>query len=339
MMNRNDLLASLPSVQQAILARIEARDEMLELPGQSNPWFTPEFVAFALQSIATEFLDVGKCRTWLEAYPDRERPSRRIGLVLAGNLPLVGFHDIFCVLAAGHHAVVKMSEKDNVLLPWLIELWDSYAPGIRDRISLVEKLSGFDAVMATGTNNSSRYFEYYFSRYPRLLRGHRNGVAVLSGEETPAELAGIMRDIFLYFGLGCRNVSALVIPTGYDFAGWDDLVRPWAHLSDHPKYRHNLDYNLALYLINNIPHSHLGPLILKPDEAIASRIGCVHYRTCYRQEDLLTLLESDRDGIQCLVSREEIPGWEVVRPGATQMPALGQYADGVDTMEFLLALD
>lgn len=338
MTKREEFLAALPALRTVISRHLAPDDELIWRAGGQNPWFTPEFTQAALHAIANDLLDEAACRDWLSRYPEIPLTPQRIGLVLAGNLPLVGFHDVFCVLAAGHHAVIKLSDKDSVLLPALMAEWAQLWPDLATRVSFVDRISGIDAVIATGTDNAARHFDYYFRQYPRLLRGHRNGVAVLRGDETPADMAALMEDIFLYFGLGCRNVSALLVPADYDFADWFDYVAPWAALADHHKYKHNLDYNLAIYMINGLAHLNLGPLIIRPDDSIASRIGSLHYRTYATDEAMKAMLEADRDKIQCVISRAPVEGWDHVRPGQSQHPRPDQYADGEDTMHFLLNL-
>ena len=244
----------------------------------------------------------------------------------------------FCVLASGHQAIIKLSEKDSHLIRFVTEKWIEILPELASHLSFVDKLEDYDAVIATGSNNSSRYFEYYFRNHPHILRKNRNGVAVLTGSETPEELEKLSDDIFLYFGLGCRNVSRLYVPEDYDFANWHTAIEKWKYLKEHNKYRNNLDYNYAIYMINRVPHINLEHLILKQDDLIASRIGCVHYSFYKDQSDLHEQLSSRKDEIQCLVSLDPVAGWQHVKPGQSQYPSLQQYADGVDTMEFLQSL-
>lgn len=303
-----------------------------------NPWFIPEFTHHAIDAIADQFLDEAKCKQWLEQYSPCKGHPLRVGIVMAGNVPLVGFHDLMCVLASGHHAVIKLSEKDAVLSRFVTDEWIRIEPELASRISFTEKLENYNAVIATGSNNSARYFEYYFRNYPHILRKNRNGVAVLTGDETQAELKLLSKDIFLYFGLGCRNVSKLYVPEDYDFSGWDEAISEWKYLSDHNKYRNNLEYNLAIYIINQIPHIGFEHLILKEDKMIPSRIGCVHYEYYDDENKLLSHLEVKRNEIQCIVSVDPLKGWEHVKPGQSQYPQLNQYADGIDTMKFLTSL-
>jgi hypothetical protein len=250
----------------------------------------------------------------------------------------VGFHDLLCVLASGNKAMIKLSDKDPYLLPWITTHWISICPSLSGAITYVNKFEWFDAVIATGSNNSARYFDYYFRSYPHILRQNRNGVAVLTGNETVEDLKKLARDIFLFFGLGCRNVSKLFVPRGYDFTPWDEAMSDWKFLEDHHKYKNNLEYNYAIFLINSIPHINIGQLILKEDEAIASRIGCLHYSYYDNESVVQGILDAHQEEIQCVVSKSPITGWEHIGFGESQHPRLDQYADGVDTMQFLTTL-
>lgn len=338
MMSRTSFLKSLHPLQQCLKSGDAELENAIEKGYEHNPWFFPEFTRHALNAIADEFLDEVKCERWLDSYPPSKSSGKNIAIIMAGNVPIVGFHDLFCVLASGHHAMIKLSDKDSVLPKFVVKKWIEFYPELSSRITFTERLEGFDAVIATGSNNSSRYFEYYFKSYPHILRNNRNGVAVLTGEETVAELKELGKDIFLYYGLGCRNVSKIYVPEGYDFTALEMAFEEWNILADHNKYRNNLDYNYAIFIINNVPHINLGHLILKEDDAIASRIGCVHYSYFNNEGALIENLELKRNEIQCLVKRDKLKNWECVSPGNTQYPSLDQYADGVDTMLFLFSI-
>lgn len=338
MMDRQSFIASLPELKKSLHPETEGWNEALAKAQAANPWFIPAFMKEALEAIRTSFLDAILCDTWLASYPQGNSSGKNIGLVMAGNIPLVGFHDLFSVLASGHTAMVKLSDKDAYLLPYVTQLWSSILPALASRIRYVDKLEHMDAVIATGSNNSLRYFEYYFNKYPHLFRQNRNGVAILHGNESPEALRLLASDLFLYFGLGCRNVSKIYVPEGYDFSAWHEAIEPWAFVGNHNKYKNNLDYNFAIYLINNVPHIHLEHLILKQDDAIASRIGCLHYSFYTDQEQVVLDLQKRKEEIQCVVSGSPIEGWEHIRFGESQRPALDQYADGVDTMTFLTQL-
>jgi hypothetical protein len=338
MTDRAAFLHSLKPLKELLLSDSSALEAQIERAYIANPWFIPAFTKWSIVAIAEEFLDAQKCEQWMSSYPVSAGGQKRIAVIMAGNLPLVGFHDLFCILASGHSAVIKLSERDTTLLPWITEQWIKIYPALASRITYTERFEGYDAVIATGSNNSGRYFEYYFRSYPHILRQNRNGVAVLTGNETMDDLRKLTEDIFLYFGFGCRNVSKIFIPEGYDFDQWNEATAAWKYLEDHNKYKNNLEYNFAIFIINSIPHIQLGHLILKEDDAIASRIGCLHYSYYTEREQLLNLLQSRREEIQCVISLDAIEGWEHVGFGESQSPRLDQYADGVDTMKFLASL-
>ena len=338
MTDRKAFLGSLPALKAFLLSDTPEREEIIQRAYGANQWFVPSFTIQALEAIANEFLDEEKCRKWIESYDLSNATQKTVALIMAGNLPLVGFHDLLCVLAAGHKAMIKLSDKDPYLLPWVTQQWISICPSLSAAITYTNKFEGFDAVIATGSNNSARYFDYYFRSYPHLLRQNRNGVAVLNGQESVDDLRKLAKDIFLFFGLGCRNVSKIYVPRGYDFSAWDEGMSEWKFMEDHNKYKNNLEYNYAIFLINSIPHLNIGQLILKEDEAIASRIGCLHYSYYDDLADVAAILEERREEIQCVISQNPITGWEYIGFGESQQPRLEQYADGVDTMQFLARL-
>src|SRR5688572_14570001 len=329
-----DLLA----LKQYLQSNDPALEEAIQKAYAQNQWFTPSFTKHAIHAIADQFLDEVQYNNWISSYEISEVVPMKVAIIMAGNVPLVGFHDLISVLASGHHAIIKLSDKDAVLSRHITDKWIEFNPALSDRISYSDRLADFDAVIATGSNNSARYFEYYFKNHPHILRRNKNGVAVLTGNETEKDLKKLASDIFLYFGLGCRNVSKIYVPHGYDFSLWQNAISEWEHLIDHNKYKNNLDYNFTIYIINQVPHIQLGHLILKEDDAIASRIGCVHFSY---YEDLPALeneFEERKNEIQCIVSVNPVRNWEHILPGQSQYPALHQYADGVDTMKFLTSL-
>jgi len=338
-MERSAFLSSLDKLKEAILASQTALDEVYIKSEQNNSWFIRRFLEASIDAILQQFIDQDKCRRWLQSYLEKNSQPRRVGLIMAGNIPLVGFHDLFCVLAAGHKAVIKLSDKDPWLLPFVTDQWKRVCPELEDHITYVERLDKIDTVIATGSNNSGRYFEYYFRQFPHLFRQNRNGVAFLTGKESMTDLKNLAKDVFIFFGLGCRNVSKIYVPAGYDFSQWQEVIAEWSFLGDHNKYRNNLDYNYAIYLINSVPHINLGHLILKEDDAIVSRIGCLHYSYYDDQSKVESELHQRRDEIQCVISGSPLASWEHVTFSETQNPRLDQYADGVDTMQFLTTLD
>ena len=305
-----------------------------------NPWFTRDFLIKALKGISS-MLKEEVLREWLRAYdlkPRTPEMERTVGLVLAGNIPLVGFHDLMAVLASGHKVLAKASTKDDRLIRKVAEILVDIDPDLEKRIRIADdKLSGMDAVIATGSDNSARYFEYYFRNIPHIIRKNRNGVAVLTGQESKEELRGLGEDIFTYFGMGCRNVTKLYIPESYDLKVLLAVLDEFHALYQHHKYGNNVDYYRSIYLMNQVPILDNGVLLLKEDSAIASPVGVVFYER-YSDIDLVVRnLDQHSEEIQCIVSTHaEIKG--AILPGTTQTPMPWDYADGVDTIKFLTEL-
>jgi hypothetical protein len=261
---------------------------------------------------------------------------------MAGNLPLVGFQDWLAVFVAGQRALVKLSEKDKLLLPFLVQLlgdWAFESWEYTEFLAAEDRLRNFDAVIATGSNNTARYFEEYFGKYQHLIRRNRNGVAVLTGTETQAELHALGRDIFSYFGLGCRNVSKLYVPAEYDFDPLLEALHDYRDIVHHNKYKNNFDYNLTLLLLNQVPYKNNGCVLMKEDGSLQARIASVHYEFYENRTQLQDMLAHRRTEIQCLVGKIELTDWNIFPFGESQMPGLLDYPDGVDIMEFLQNLD
>lgn len=305
-----------------------------------NPWFTRENLMLALAGI-TSMLEKETLSTWLGHY-EIKHPApgseKTVGLVLAGNIPLVGFHDLLAVLASGNMALAKTSSKDDRLIRELAMILSAIDPQLGKRISFAEdKLSGMDAVIATGSDNSARYFEYYFRNIPHIIRKNRNGVAVLDGNESQEDLEALGRDIFSYFGMGCRNVTKLYIPEDYDLKILLAVLDRFQDLYQHHKYGNNVDYYRSIYLMNRISILDNGVLLLKEDSAIASPVGVVFYERYSDIGWVQSELERHQQEIQCIVSTSpEIKA--AIQPGSTQTPMPWDYADGVDTIRFLLEL-
>jgi len=303
-----------------------------------NPWFTEKWVRMALSGI-TGMLEPDTLEKWLEPYGLQDNPSGQkcltIGLVMAGNIPLVGFHDLMSVLAAGHRALVRPSTKDDRLIRLVAQIIAAIDAETGNRITFTDsRLEGMDAVIATGSNNSSRYFSYYFRKIPHVIRKNRNGVAVLTGKETAAQLEALGLDIFSYFGLGCRNVTKLYLPRDYDPATLLDALTMFEWVSQHNKYSNNVAYYRTIYLMNRQSFLDNGFLLLKDDPAIASPVGVVYYERYSEIEEIPALIQQRREEIQCVVSAHTgIVG--AVRPGQSQRPLPWDYADGTDTMQFL----
>lgn len=306
----------------------------------TNGWFTPEQVQNAITSSA-KMLSESSVNEWFNQYPDQisEPSPKRIGLILAGNIPMVGFHDILCVIATGHIALIKLSSQDKKLIPYLLQKLTEFEPAISEQFKFIEVLEGFDAVIATGSNNSSRYFDYYFSKVPHIIRKNRNSIAILSGEETTEQLHALGSDIFSYYGLGCRNVSKLFVPENYIFNTFFESIQSFEPVANHHKYNNNYDYNKSIYLVNRVAHLDNGFLLVKEDETLSSPLSVVYYETYADKQLLKERLSSIADQIQCAVTSDplNIPVQQV-NFGDSQQPRLWDYADGIDTMKFLLNL-
>jgi len=299
-----------------------------------NPWFIETNIDKAIAGLA-KMTRPTAAKRWIESYPIGKSKRLKIGLVLAGNIPLVGFHDILSVLVAGHKPIVKLSNQDRLLLPLVFEFWNESLGenGFEIEWLLDKKLDGFDAVIATGSNNTSRYFEYYFGKYPHIIRKNRNSVAVLFGNESDEELKLLGEDIFSYFGLGCRNVAKLFVKDNFDMDRFFKSIYEFSPVINHNKYANNYDYYKALWLMNREDLLDNGFLLLRPSEAMSSPIGTVFYERYSGESSLENRLKAEEKQIQCVVSSKKVPF------GKSQQPELWDYADGVDTMEFLLNLN
>ncbi len=306
----------------------------------NNPWFIPPFVDYALKSWGNA-LKEDKIRRWLAAYPDiPDSPAKplRIAVVMAGNIPMVGFHDFLCVPASGNKLVARLSSHDNKLLPAIASIITCLEPALKDYISFTEEiLKDFDAVIATGSNNTARYFEYYFGKYPHIIRKNRNSLAILNGKEDDETLARLADDIMIYFGLGCRNISKIYVPQGYHFDRLFHALSKYSFAADHNKFRNNYDYQKSIMIINGIPHNDNGFLLLKESASLISPLAILHYEYYEDYVALNDQLSSLRNDIQCIISDDDhITGRIPI--GSGQYPDLWDYADGVDTMRFLLKI-
>lgn len=316
--------------------------EAVTLAGHKNGWFTKENVFFALKSWSN-VLTTENLENWLSAYeitnsPDTETNSvqrKTVAIIMAGNIPLVGFHDFLCVLLTGNKALVKLSDSDSVLLPLLADFLKDTEPSLKTEIEFTKgKLENFDAVIATGSNNTARYFEYYFGKKPNIIRKNRNSVTVLTGEESTSQLKALGDDIFRYFGLGCRSVSKIFVPEGYDFDTLFKSIFSFNEIVNQNKYANNYDYNKAVYLMSDFPILDNGFLILKEDKRYSSPIASLNYEFYSSKEELKKRLSDDKEELQCIVGSGFLEN--EVEFGQTQIPALGDYADGIDTVDFLL---
>jgi hypothetical protein len=327
---RIDLLIRL---QQYILSDSTGWEEAKLSAEASNKWFTQQFISTAATNIADQYLNPEKLLAFVSNYavPPANSHPLKVGLVMAGNIPLVGFHDWLCVFLTGHHVIIKSSSKDQVLFTHLMEKLYEWEPLTRDAITFADLLKGCDAYIATGSNNSARYFDYYFKKYPNIIRSNKTSVAILTGQESPVELGKLSDDINLYFGLGCRNVTKIYVPEGYDFRPLLAAFDKYAYFIDHAKYKNNYDYQLAIHLINHKYYMTNGSVLLSENAGIFSPISQLNYEF-YKGPQTPEERISGNSEIQCIVGEGFTPF------GQSQCPSLSDFADGVDTLDFLMKL-
>jgi hypothetical protein len=297
-----------------------------------NEWFTPENVRMSLNAIA-ENLTFENLTKWTSSYPGltEMRKPFRIGVIMAGNIPLVGFHDYLSVLISGNDLIAKTSSKDKELILFINDILCTINPEFREKVKFTEStLTGFDAIIATGSDNSSRYFEYYFGKYPNIIRKSRNSIAIIDGNESEGELNSLGKDIFSYFGLGCRNVSKIFVPEGYDFSLMTNSWEDFSGVINNIKYASNYDFNKAVYLVNKEDFIDTGYLLLKENYGLSSPVAVVYYEYYNSPENVLRITESLKEKIQCIIGRNTVPF------GKAHSPDLWNYADEIDTLEFLL---
>jgi hypothetical protein len=298
-----------------------------------NGWFIPEFIELSVKNIVSCFLQKDALQKWAAQYhlPPENASAKNIGLVMAGNIPLVGFHDFLCVFISGHRQTIKASSKDAVLIKHLVEKLFAYDKTVRDFIFFSDMLKGCDGYIATGSNNSARYFEYYFNKYPNIIRRNRTSVAVLTGDESTEELEKLADDVYSYFGLGCRNVTKIYVPEDYDFVPLIESFKKYKRLFDHHKYRNNYDYQLAILIINNKYYMTDGAVIITENNSVFSPISVLHFEYYKNAGNVIHSLMANAD-IQCIAGKNQIAF------GQTQQPSLTDYADGADTLQFLGSL-
>jgi len=315
-------------------------DEMTKRITQAvhyNGWFTKENVHFALQEWSNA-LTQEKLTRWTASYNLEKITAKTIGVIMAGNIPLVGFHDFLSVLISGHKIAIKQSSDDNQLLPLIASYLMAIEPRFKNHITFTtSSFKSFDAIIATGSDNTARYFEYYFSKVPHIIRKNRNSIAVLTGNETTEQLAALGEDIFRYYGLGCRNVSKILIPTDYNFDMFFKAIYNYNTIINGAKYANNYDYNKAVYLMSNFKLLENGFLMLKEDQSYSSPIATLFYETYDSTEKLVEKIEQDKEKIQCIVADNSMQN--TIDFGQTQHPGLSDYADGIDIIEFLTKIN
>ncbi|HCW07983.1 MAG TPA: acyl-CoA reductase [Cytophagales bacterium] len=313
---------------------VNEKEDLFLKCANENPWFTAENIELALKGIS-HFLNQETLTEWLSNYSNDKTESKKIGVAMAGNIPLVGFHDLMCVLLSGHQLIAKLSSNDSVLMKFIKSSLVEIDPTFEKLIQFEERLKKVDAVIATGSDNTSRYFEYYFRNIPHIIRKNRSSCAVILGQETETEFYELGKDVFSYFGLGCRNVSKIYVPENFDFVKLIESWEPYQPIINHHKYANNYDYQKSILLVNQIHFYDSGFVVFNKSENLVSPISMIYYEHYSDLADLDSKLEQQRDKIQCVVSAR---GWykNSVPFGEAQLPKIDDYADGVDTMQFLM---
>jgi Acyl-CoA reductase (LuxC) len=299
---------------------------------QHNAWFIPDFIELSVRHIVEQYLQRDLLESWVQSYdiPARRMETKRVGIVMAGNIPLVGFHDFLSCFLSGHPQFIKLSSKDPWLFPVLLEFLSKKNPASADLFQVAPMLKNLDAYIATGSNNSARYFDYYFGKYPSMIRRNKTSIALLEGNETAEELDKLADDVFLYFGLGCRNVTQIHVPENYDFLPLLQAFRKYQWMADHNKYKNNFDYRLSLAILNKLYYMTNDCLLLLENESCFSPIAVLHY-AFYKDRGARIQPEND-ENLQCVLGRHFLPF------GKSQQPGLRDFADGADTMKFLQSL-
>jgi hypothetical protein len=303
-------------------------DFLYRIESQNN-WFTPDFVQLSIKSITENYLEEKALRTWLEGYTIEDKDH--VAIILAGNIPLVGFHDVLCSYFAASRVSIKLSSKDHILTKAVLDIWSKLDSDWARRMQIIERIESCDKIIATGSNSSYHYFELYFKKYKSILRKNRTSIAIVHKDMTDEELDFLIDDIFLYFGLGCRNVSKLWIEKGFELSRIFEASEKYNRCFQHSKYMNNYDYQRTLLLLNSIEHLSNNFLMLKPDNSLFSAISVLHYEIFENEKEVQSDLELHKDDIQCVIGRGYVPY------GQGQSPQLSDYADGVDTMQFLLS--
>jgi len=331
-MNLKDRIDILEWLGNYILTSGEALQQAKDDAYYQNPWFTPGFIDLALSNLADRFLQREVLEDVAARYELQDQPAHptTVGVVMAGNIPLVGFHDFLCVFLSGHRLIAKPSTRDNLLLRHLLDAMASREPAVNELVSLSDNLKGCDAYIATGSNNTARYFEQYFAKYPHIIRKNRTGVAILDGSETDQELGLLADDIQTFFGLGCRNVTQVWVPEEYDFSRLLEALHKYDPFMDNHKYKHNYDYVLTLNMMNRQAYFTNGSIVISPGSSPYAGIANLNYATYRHVDDVISTLNPDE--IQVIV------GHGFTDFGQAQCPGFFDYADGVDTMAFLTGL-
>jgi len=337
-MNLSERLAALHFLSEYILSDNSTLKHKINEAALANAWFIPEFVETSLQHLANNYLHQDKLNSWIEHYVSaiEKNKAQKVGIIMAGNIPLVGFHDLLSAFVCGNISVIKLSSKDQILTQHLLNVLVEKFPEAKQLIQLETDFKTLDKLIATGSDNSARYFEYYFKNVQHIIRKNRNSVAILNGSETDEALRLLAKDIMLYFGLGCRNVSKIYVPESYNFERFLQSFQVFEHLKDHQKYRNNFDYNLSIALLNKQYYMTNNLILLLENKPLSSRISNLHYQFYTNVNDLESEIQSSLNDIQCIVSGKNDFSFKTNYFGETQFPQLTDYADNVNILEFML---
>lgn len=336
----SERIAALHQLGQVLQDRLDGDlDGVIQKAIEENGWFTQASIKKAIRGIIDAYLDKGILEAWSDNYNTGPFQPKKVGLILAGNIPLVGIHDIVSVFVSGHISMIKCSSKDKVLILHLLDLLGEIDARTQSYFEVVDQLKGMEAVIATGGETAATHFEYYFSKYPHIIRKNRSSCAVLTGFESKEELTKLGHDIFDYFGLGCRSVSKIYVPDGFNFDRFFEAIVSFGHVIDHNKYKNNFDYSYSIYLLGQHPFLTNNFLIIREDQSLASRIACLHYEFYRDLNNLETQLEGLKDNLQCVASQTSLGTIQTIPLGTCQSPAIDDYADGVDTLAFLSNLN
>ena len=333
-----DLINALDKLSDFLATESDELSSWIDVAKNTNTWFTQTEInrAFKAWSASLKKEEIEK---WLSTYEINDVGSKKIGLVLAGNIPMVGFHDVLTVLLSGHTAYIKLSTQDNILIPKLLEFLIKELPSVANQIVYAERLNEVDAVIATGSNNTAQHFEQYFKNIPKIIRRNRNSIAVMNGDESFEDIQNLGVDIFSYYGQGCRNVSKIYFPNDYDITRFLDQLQAFEYIIDHHKYFNNYNYYKSIYLVNKEDHLDTGYVMLKESKDLQAPLSVIYYERYDSAENLASTLNEIKDQIQCVVSNIKlnvsIPQFSF---GESQCPDLNDYADGVDTLKFLIEL-
>jgi len=333
-MTLKERISLFSSLGELIKNSLDAKfEEKINKAIQLNPWFTKHHIKTSFDSIS-QMLERENLVNWIGSYNLSETKTKDVLIITAGNIPIVGFHDLLCVLISGHKAILKISSKDNILMKYIIELLIAIDSRIADYIVIVDDIvkNKYDALIATGSDNSSKYFNYYFKDYKSIIRKNRRSVAILNGEETDGDLKQLAKDIFLYFGLGCRNVSKLYLPSGYNTDKLFNAFFDYKDVINHLKYSNNYDYNKTVFLMNSEKLLDNGFVLLKEDKSIQSPVATVFFEYYNNRSELNDFIEENKLLFQCIVSKDDIEF------GQTQFPKINDYSDQIDTIKFLLSI-